>query len=326
MVAGLLVLRRAWYLDAWWLHLLRPLEWMYRAAGALRRVCYRIGLFATYRPEKPLVVVGNIDVGGTGKTPVVIALVEALHRCGIRVGVVCRGYGAGRGLFPHIVRADSTPEQCGDEALLIYSRTQCPCVAAPSRVVAVQTLLRDFAVDVVISDDGLQHYALERDIEIIVYDALSGFGNGRCLPAGPLREPVRRLESADFVLARHGSGVGNRVSYRVDGLVNVLSAQLRDVSPLGLGRDVHAIAGVGQPEQFFDALRALDFTPQTRIFPDHHRYSTTDLSALTGMPILMTEKDAVKCRALVGDNAWYLKVSADLPKSVIAAVVSLVTR
>jgi tetraacyldisaccharide 4'-kinase len=326
MEAGLPVLRRAWHHDAWWLHLLRPLEWAYRAVSALRRVCYRRGYLATYRPEKPVVIVGNINVGGTGKTPVVIALVEALHRYGIRAGVVCRGYGASCREFPHVVGADSTPEQCGDEALLIHTRTQCPCVAAPSRVVAVQTLLRDFAVDVVISDDGSQHYALERDLEIIVYDALSGFGNGRCLPAGPLREPMRRLESADFVLARHGTCVGNRVCYRVDGLMNVLSAQPRDASPQGFGDDVYAVAGVGQPEQFLSSLSELGFTPQSRVFPDHHRYSAGDLSALTEMPILMTEKDAVKCRALVGDNAWYLKVSADLPESVIAAVVSLVTR
>lgn len=323
---GSALLQQAWYGNAWWLRMLQPLEWLYRAVTTVRRSCYSNGLLATYRAGKPVVIVGNIHLGGTGKTPVVIALVEALHRQGIRAGVVCRGYGGEGRRIPHIVGADSSPAQCGDEALLVYLRTGCPCVAAPSRVAAVQTLLHDFAVDVVICDDGLQHYALARDMEIVLYDAQSGFGTGRCLPAGPLRESVDRLESADFVLAKHGANASTRVCYRLDGLVNVLSGQARDASPLGLGCDVYAVAGIAQPEQFFNALRERGFVPHTRIFPDHHSYQASDFSDLTDKPILMTEKDAVKCRALVGHNTWYLRISADLPGSVIGAVVSLARR
>lgn len=326
MPASLPVLERAWYEDSWWLHVLLPLEWLYRGMTAVRRACYRWGLLATYRPEKPVVVVGNINVGGTGKTPVVIALIEALHRRGIRAGVICRGHGGRGGRFTHVVNESSSPAVCGDEALVIHKRTNCPCVAALSRVDAVRTLLREFAVDVVICDDGLQHYALARDVEIVMYDAEAGFGNGRCLPAGPLRETVHRLESADFVLARHGATVGDSVRYRVDGLINVQSGQLRDASPRGMGAGVYAVAGIGQPDAFFSTLRALGFSLQVRRFPDHHSYRAGDLSSCTDKPILMTEKDAVKCRALVGDNAWYLKVSAMLPEAVITAVVSLVKR
>jgi tetraacyldisaccharide 4'-kinase len=324
MPGGLPVLETAWYNDAWWLHLLRPLEWLFRTATALRRAGYRRGLLPTFRPAKPVVVVGNINVGGTGKTPVVIALIEALHRRGIRPGVVCRGYGGNHAQLVHTVKDGSDPARCGDEALLIYERTNCPCVTAPSRVDAVKMLLRDFAVDVVICDDGLQHYALARDIEIVMYDAQTGFGNGRCLPAGPLRETVHRLESVDFVLARHGATLGSSVCYRLDGIVNVQSGEVSDASPRDIGTEVYAVAGIGQPNAFFSTLRALGFNLHIHRFPDHHEYRTEDLSAMKGKPILMTEKDAVKCRALVGNNAWYLKVSATLPEAVTRAVVSLV--
>jgi len=321
MASPLAFFVRAWYEDAGWLYLLRPLEWCYRGAMALRSACYRQELVPSFRPAKPVVIVGNLTVGGTGKTPVVIALVEALHRRGIRAGVVGRGYGARGAAFPHSVTRHSTPGDCGDELLLIHRRTGCPCIAAPARVAAVQMLLRDYCVDIVICDDGLQHYALQRDLEIVLYDAQLGFGNGRCLPAGPLREPVQRLRTADFVLARHGGRAG--VIYRLDGLVNVMSGEVRDASSRALGADVHAMAGIGQPGQFFSALRRLGFTPSIRVFPDHHHYRARDLSGLDDRPVLMTEKDAVKCRALVGDNAWYLKVSAILPETVVDAVAAL---
>jgi len=324
MASWSVMLARAWYEDAWWLNLLRPVEWLYRGATALRRACYRRGVLATFRTQTPVVVVGNITVGGTGKTPIVIALVEALHRHGIRAGVVCRGYGASGANVPRIVEDISSAAYCGDEALLIHLRTRCPCVAAPSRVAAVRTLLRDFAVDIVICDDGLQHYALERDMEIVMYDAQRGFGNGRCLPAGPLREPPRRLAGADFVLARGSTSAPDGVRYRLDGLVNLSTGEWREASPRELGAAVYAVAGIGQPDTFFDSLAELGFTPQTLVFPDHHRYRARDFAALVGKPILMTEKDAVKCRTLVGENAWYLRVSAILPEAVIAALVSLV--
>ena len=204
---------RAWYDGAWWLWLLRPPEALFRLLAASRRHLYRSGLLPVYRAPVPVVVVGNITVGGTGKTPVVIALVESLQRRDIRVGVVSRGHGGRPTGSPCWVDAGSDAGQCGDEPLLIHRRTGCPCVVAPRRADAVRSLLARAAVDIVISDDGLQHYALARDLEIAVVDDQRGIGNGFCLPAGPLREPVQRLKTVDYVLVSrpHGRAVWHAV-------------------------------------------------------------------------------------------------------------------
>ena len=312
----------AWYRDARWPILLRPLEAVFRSASALRRSLYRKRLLAVYRAPVPVVVVGNITVGGTGKTPVVIALVESLQQRGIRVGVVSRGYGA-KLRSPHWIDADSLAAQCGDEPLLIQRRTGCPCVSAPDRPAAVRTLLANAAVDVIISDDGLQHYALARDLEIVVIDQRRATGNGYCLPAGPLREPVTRLQTVDYVLYRGGPEPENAVSYEADCLVNVDSGQQLPAGPEALPGKVHAVAGLGQPAQFFDSLRALGFDLVPHAFPDHHSYRRSDFAALSARPIIMTEKDAVKCSGLAGANAWYLKIHARLPTAVTDAVAEL---
>lgn len=326
MPGGLHGLTRAWYRGAWWIGLLRPLEWLFRCVTALRRQLYRRGVLASYHADKPVVIVGNITVGGCGKTPVVVALVEALQQRGICAGVVSRGYGATRGLFPHVVGADSTAADCGDEPLLIYRRTACPCVVAPSRPAAVRTLLRQFAVDLVISDDGLQHYALARDLEIAVLDAQAGYGNGFCLPAGPLREPVSRLQSVDFVLYRGAGSAADGVLYEQDCLVHLRSGEQRPARSDSVGERVCAVAGIGQPAQFFESLDRLGFSVEQRIFPDHHAYRREDFLGLGSKPIIMTEKDAVKCRDFAGDNAWYVKIRARLPDAVPRAVAALVQR
>ena len=314
----------AWNHGAWWLWLLRPLEWLFRFLTALRRQLYASGLLACYRADKPVVIVGNITVGGTGKTPVVIALVEALQARGIAVGVVSRGYGASGGVFPHTVGDASTAADCGDEPLLIHQRTRCPTVVAPSRAAAVRMLLENFSVDVVICDDGLQHYALARDLEIAVLDARVGVGNGFCLPAGPLREPVSRLQSVDYVLYRGSDDPLNGVCYEPDCLVNLVTAEQRPIEMGAIGKRVYALAGIGLPAQFFASLDRLGFDAEQRIFPDHHAYGATDFAGLSDKPIIMTEKDAVKCREFAGDNAWYLRVSARLPGALPEAVAALV--
>jgi tetraacyldisaccharide 4'-kinase len=270
-----------------------------------------------------VVIVGNITVGGTGKTPIVIALVEALQAQGITAGVVSRGYGAGAGVFPHTVSDASTSPDCGDEPLLIYQRTHCPCVVAPSRPAAVRTLLENFAVDVVICDDGLQHYALARDMEIAVLDARVGVGNGFCLPAGPLREPVSRLQSVDYVLYRGSDDPINGVSYEQVCLVNLATAEQRPVAIGAIGKSVYALAGIGQPEQFYTSLTRLGFDTEQRVFPDHYAYSATDFAGLGDKPVIMTEKDAVKCREFAGANAWYLRIDARLPRALPEAVAAL---
>lgn len=317
-------LERAWYSGAWWLWLLRPLEMVFRSVAVLRRQLYQRRLLGRYRPERPVIIVGNITVGGTGKTPVVVALVEALRERGIAAGVVSRGYGATAGQFPHTVNDASTAEDCGDEPLLIYRRARCPCVVAPSRASAVRVLLQEFKVDVVISDDGLQHYALARDLEIAVLDARAGVGNGFCLPAGPLREPASRLQSVDFVLYRGSADPASGVRYEQDSLVNLVTGERRPVSPEAVGRSIYAVAGIGQPLHFFDALAEQGFRVDSYAFSDHYRYTAADFSALQDRPIIMTEKDAVKCRDLAGDNAWYLEISARLPPEVPLAAEAVV--
>jgi tetraacyldisaccharide 4'-kinase len=318
------MLVEAWYRGAWWLWLLRPLELLFRCLAGVRRSLYRRGLLTVYRAPVPVIMIGNITVGGTGKTPVVIALVEALQGRGFKVGVVSRGYGASDLRRPHRVSVDSTPAQCGDEALLIQRRTGCPCVVAPDRPGAVRALLADTGIDLIVSDDGLQHYALARDLEIALLDAARGTGNGFCLPAGPLREPVSRLQTVDFVLYRGSDDPLRGVTYRADCLVNLVTGERRPVCPSSIGRDVHAVAGIGQPAQFFDTLDKLGFNAQRHPFADHHSYQPEDFVGLAGKPVLMTEKDAVKCAAIAGDNAWYLVIEAPLPEPVILAAVALV--
>lgn len=316
----------AWYRGDWWLWFLRPIELLFRTAAAVRRGLYRNGFLKTFRAEKPVVVIGNITVGGTGKTPVVIALVEALQQSGIRPGVVSRGYGATGNIFPHKVTANSEATQCGDEPLLIYRRTGVPCVVSPDRAEAVSALLEQTEVDIVLSDDGLQHYALQRDLEIVLIDGQRGLGNGFCLPAGPLREPPSRLHSVDAVLYRNGTDPATSVSYRQDVWVNLHTGEQRPLQAFSNSEKLTAIAGIGQPEQFFSALQELGIKADTRTFPDHHHYCAADFTWTGGRPILMTEKDAVKCAPLTGSEAWYLRISAQLPGAVIDQVASLAGR
>lgn len=315
-------LAAAWYRGDLWLWVLRPLEVLFRTIAFLRRQSFRHGLLNIWLPPVPTIVIGNITVGGTGKTPIVIALVEALQASGIRVGVVSRGYGASDTQFPHVVTATSTAAQCGDEPLLIVRRTGAPCVVDPNRVGAAQTLLEHFDVDVLLSDDGLQHYALGRHMEIAVVDANRGLGNGFCLPAGPLREPASRLRTVDFVLQRGGTKVESAVTYQQGALVNLHSQEERELASLA-GERVYGVAGIGQPEQFFTSLKAAGLEVESHIFVDHHRYSAEDFMGLTDRPLLMTEKDAVKCAGLVGSNAWYLRISAKLPQKVIDSATQL---
>jgi tetraacyldisaccharide 4'-kinase len=297
---------------------------LFRSFVAVRRGLYLYGVLPGYNPPKPLVVVGNITVGGTGKTPVVLALVEYLQSQGIRPGLVSRGYGASRAAFPYTVGEHSTAQDCGDEALLIYRRTGCPCVVAPSRPAAVRQLIEEFEVDIVLSDDGLQHYAMGRDMEIAVLDQARGIGNGFCLPAGPLREPVGRLHGVDQLLYRGSDDPAQGVRYRAVGLVNLVNGEERPAGAEALQSDVYGVAGIGQPEQFFDSLKARGFSVEPHSFADHHFYRTEDFVGLTDKPIIMTEKDAVKCRGLAGDNAWYLKIDAEIPQSLQQSVAALV--
>ena len=317
-------LETAWYRGDRWLWLLRPLECLFRLLAAMRRRLYQFSVFSSYRAPLPVVVVGNITVGGTGKTPIVIALVEAMQAKGLRPGVVSRGYGATSTQYPHMLGEASDALQSGDEPLLIYRRTNVPCVVDPDRARAVQTLLEQAEVDLVICDDGLQHYSLVRDFEIAVVDETRGLGNGFCLPAGPLREPASRLQTVDRVLYRGSDDSENGVRYIAQAWVNLETGEQRSLCPFSDAGTIWAVAGIGQPQQFFSTLQALGLDVQPRIFPDHHIYTAQDFSLMSEDLILMTEKDAVKCRSLAGPNAWYLRIDAQLPASLVTAVAQLV--
>ena len=283
----------------------RVLASVFGAVTAMRRALYHRGWLSRYRAPVPVIVVGNITVGGTGKTPLVVWLVKFLQTRGFRPGIVSRGFGGSATQWPQTVTVNSDPALVGDEAVVMAQATGVPVVAAPKRAQAVQCLLRDAGCDIIVCDDGLQHYALARDIEIVVVDGARRWGNGYLLPAGPLREPVTRVQRADFVLVYGEARAGEfAVTKRITELRHIGGAQ--ETAPLASwrGRRVHAVAGIGHPQQFFDQLThaGLDIIPHT--FGDHWSYRAEDVAFGDGLPVVMTEKDAVKCRALNVPDAW----------------------
>lgn len=309
-------LARAWYEGHPALWLLAPLGLLYGLIVGLRRALYRSGWVTVSRADVPVIVVGNIAVGGTGKTPLTLALVEKLRQRGFRPGVVSRGYGGHAAGYPLLLTAATTAAEAGDEPVMLFRRCGVPLVVAPRRSRAVRYLLQQASCDVVLCDDGLQHLALARDIEIAVIDGSRGFGNGRLLPAGPLREPVRRLATVDFVV-QNGAGetwpatVPMRL---VPEPMQPVGAPGRMAAPPQRGR-IHAVAGIGNPERFFAQLREEGFDVVPHPFPDHHAYVAADLAFDDGLPVVMTEKDMVKCQGFAAANWWYVPVRAELPEA-----------
>ena len=318
-------LNRIWYGGALSSLLLLPLAWLYGAVMSVRRVFYEQGWLASYRIARPVIVVGNLTVGGTGKTPLVAWLAEKLTERGLRVGILSRGYGS-TATAPRVIEQGSRWEDSGDEPLLLRQRTGCDVVVATDRVAGAQLLVQRGA-DVILADDGLQHLRLARDVEIVVVDGARGFGNGRLLPAGPLREPASRVSLANLVVvngppehfsiarlpsARHLSPVQMALA---PGRVLPVAAVRADRSLESFrGQRVHAVAGIGNPWRFFADLRARGLDIVEHPFPDHHPFTRADLDFGDTQPVLMTEKDAVKCRAFADArplvNAWYVPVTA----------------
>jgi tetraacyldisaccharide 4'-kinase len=292
----------------------------YQTVIALRRWCYRTGLKKSRRFPVPVIVVGNITVGGAGKTPFVIWLCDFLRHQGWRPGVVSRGYGGKQNHQPRWVTAESDPAQVGDEAVLIAQHTACPVVIGQQRTQAVQTLLARANCNVVLSDDGLQHYALARDLEIVIIDGARRFGNEACLPFGPLREPLSRLKTVDFLVA-NGTPMPGEYSFHLHPgpIYNLLRPEHLWGTTQATQRRVHAIAGIGHPERFFNTLRQLGFTVIEHVFPDHYVYRAQDLQFPDAIPIIMTEKDAVKCRTFAEQRFWCLPVSAQPDAAFITA-------
>lgn len=305
--------------------LLWPLSCLYAGIVTLRRYCYQLGLCKIHRFSKPIIVIGNITVGGTGKTPLTIALAQYLQSQGLRVGLVSRGYGGSANHQPTLVVQDSDPLQVGDEPLLMVKHTGCPMVIAAKRPAAIKKLLADFNCDVVLSDDGLQHYAMARDIEIVVINGEQRLGNGWYLPAGPLRESAKRLHHVDWVVSQ-GQAQGAEQSMAVKlGKLYRLDApgEQRDLADFS-NQQVHAVAAIGNPDKFFKSLLAADLLLFKHVFADHHYYRAEDLHFSEDYPIIMTEKDAVKCQQLnlPKQNIWVLPIRAQLSKDFYQALLA----
>ncbi|MDO8825566.1 tetraacyldisaccharide 4'-kinase [Methylophaga sp.] len=309
-------LTNSWYQPTLLTWLLLPLSWLYRLIIMLRRQAYRVGIFKQLSLPVPVVVVGNISVGGSGKTPFVIWLAQYLKQQGWRPGIISRGYGGKADHYPCSVHEHSQASQVGDEPLLIHRRTQCPVVVAADRVAAGEQLLAENDCNIIITDDGLQHYRLQRDLEIVIIDKKRGLGNQACLPAGPLREPISRLNTVDFVI-QHGAANPADLSMQLH--IQYAIQLQNETSQKSLSEfnttPVHAVAGIGHPQRFFDQLQQLGLTIVPHAFADHHHYTAADFQFAESYPILMTEKDAVKCQAFASTNMWYVPAEAQLSPS-----------
>ena len=315
-------LQRIWYgggAAPWWLRALSP---VFGLIVRGRRALYAGGWCRTVRVAAPVIVVGNINVGGTGKTPLVIWLARQLTDRGLKVGIVSRGYRRAVSAL-RVVRSDSSWLEVGDEPLLVQHRTGCATVVARDRVAGARVLVEE-GVDVVIADDGLQHLRLARDCEIVVIDGVRGFGNGRVLPAGPLREPISRLDNADAVVvngvAEHASLVRAAAPVKAGALqMTLVAGEAHRLDGQGApqplesfrGQRLHAVAGIGNPARFFRELRARGLDIIEHPFRDHHAFAAGDVAFADQLSVLMTEKDAVKCRAFGNPRHWYVPVAAE---------------
>jgi len=305
--------------------ILFPLSLVFWAVVTVRRQLYRAGWWKSERLPVPVVVIGNISVGGTGKTPLVLWLAQQLAAAGRHPGIITRGYGGSENVQE--VPPDADPAQAGDEPLLLARRSGCPVWTGRDRVAAGRALLAHHReVDVVISDDGLQHYRLARDGEVAVVDGQKRFGNGLLLPAGPLREPKSRLRQVDFVVVNGEPvpGLTDAFSMRLHGEVLVNLAQPREARTVRefAGQRVHAIAGIGNPQRFFATLLDLGLEFTAHAFPDHYAYRAEDLEFRAADAVVMTEKDAVKCAAFARSHFWYLPVEAEVDAALATRILA----
>ncbi len=294
---------------------LAPLTLLFRLVAAARRSAYSSGLLNVYRAPVPVLVVGNITVGGSGKTPLVIWLAERLREYGFKPAIIARGYRGTAKSWPQQVRADSDAVAVGDEAIVIARRTGLPLAVGPNRAADIEALLRHSDVNIIVSDDGLQHYAMARDIEIAVLDGVRRTGNGACLPSGPLREPPSRLSEVDLVVTNGLAARGEfPMRYQPGELRRVADPEHRQALAAFAPKTVHAVAAIGNPDSFFAILKRHGFRYTEHVFPDHYRYRSEDFEFGDSSPIIMTEKDAVKCEHFCDARFWYLPIEAELPE------------
>jgi tetraacyldisaccharide 4'-kinase len=321
------LIERVWYSGKRPLWPLYPLVWLYRTISENRR--RRAWQAINERIPVPVVVVGNITAGGTGKSPLTAALTSLLQNHGWQPVILSRGYGGKSDHYPLLVHADTNAGIAGDEPVMLAAQSGCPVVVDPDRRRGALWALAQELGTILVCDDGLQHYRLPRDIELAVFDAARGVGNGALIPVGPLREPLARLESVDFVITN--GGLLEELEHERQFTMNLAPTELRNLvtgevlSPDCLqGRRVRAVAGIGNPGRFFDTLMALGAQVRPLALPDHHRFTPADLHSEDGEWLVMTAKDAVKCRGIAPDNSWALAVTASLPETFAEAFVARV--
>lgn len=306
-------MNKIWYGKNKLYYCLLPLTYIYRLIISIRRFLFRTKIKKSYFLPVPVIVVGNLTVGGTGKTPLVIWLVNWLKQQGYRPGIVSRGYGGEVKKHPQLVSTHSHSKQVGDEPILIMKKTQCPVMVHPNRTVAAKKLLDHFNCNILVSDDGLQHYSLHRDIEIVVIDGERRFGNQHCLPAGPLREPMSRLHYSDFMIVNGNKMKDNEYEMSLEvGQIFCVANPLQKKSIEAIKHlTFHAVAGIGNPQRYFSFLKKLGLTiVEYHSFRDHHEYSFQDINFGKDQLVLMTEKDAVKCEYFADDRHWCLPITA----------------
>jgi tetraacyldisaccharide 4'-kinase len=307
-----------WLVNSWYQPhpirwLLWPLSVLYAVVISVRRLLYPLNIFKHHRLSVPVIIVGNITVGGTGKTPFVIWLAKQLQQAGFRPGIISRGYGGKAEYYPQLVTPQSDPSLVGDEPIIISRHTHCPMAVSPNRVAAGQLLIKQFDCNIIIADDGLQHYALGRDIEIVIVDGDRLFGNQYLLPAGPLREPLSRLQNVDFIVHNGGEPSTEFTMNLSQGqVINLTDPSITSELSAFNDQTVHAIAGIGHPERFFKQLTADGLKIYPHPFSDHHAFQQSDLEFNDDKPILMTEKDAVKCQSFAEKNMWYIPIDATI--------------
>ena len=309
-------IEQSWYQKKLWLWLLWPLSLLTKFIVRRKRQKFLTQPNLSWKPNIPIVVVGNVVVGGTGKTPMVIWLSKLLESKGFKPGIVTRGYGGSSTRRPFIVDNDTSVNVSGDEPLIIYKNTLRPVCISTSRISAIKRLMEETDVDVIISDDGLQHYKMDRDLEIVIFDGNRGIGNGLCLPAGPMREPIERIEEADFIVSSskitdiRTKHQNHLMTYQPIEWARIYDNKRFNASSWPLSKNVHAVAGIGNPAKFYKTLSNLGLNPIQHSFPDHYQFSEEDLDFGDSLPIIMTEKDAVRCLNMQSKNLWYLSVEA----------------
>ena len=307
--------------------LLAPFSLLFWLISQIRATLYRKKILKSYRSPVPVLVIGNISVGGNGKTPLVIWLVEQLQKKDVKVGVISRGYGGENKVYPQLVTPESNPKLMGDEPLLIAQRTHAPVAISPNRQQSIELLLSQFELDLIVTDDGLQHYALERDMEWVVVDGERRFGNGFVLPAGGLRELPSRLKQVQAVICngKNANAGEHAMHLEPDFVINLKTGEKRKLSEFT--QSVYALAGIGYPPRFFNMLKELGIPlAETFSFADHQAFTAEMIvpKLSQNLPLLMTEKDAVKCKAFTQGNWWYVPVSARFSEKSTACLVRMV--